>query len=304
MSRRCRATQLAVLLCVLSSAGLDAALGAEDSQAQPTRAVVLIHGFDGGPEDWRGTERVLRAEGFEPLLLQWQPDGAANVTEAAHEVVGPAIEQLLGEAGYGPDQTFHLVTHSLGGLIGRVLLEKPGRSSVLGSRVRSLVMLSTPNQGARTGLARAACHSYHEAHWRPLACDMIAGSPFLMDLGAARPASQSSAYLSIGVEAAALYFPAPPFDGDGDGHRSGHDNAVMAEAAYLSSAPFVIWRGRSQGNHFRVPCSSVVNGWIVDFLRDGQVPVPSRARVPSGNSCKGLGKKAWRRAWDARRAGL
>lgn len=266
-----------------------AAAAAGSSQAP----VVLIHGFDGGPEDFRGTELVLEARGFDPLLLDWQPVAAEGVLQVAHGVIEPAIEALLEEAGYGPDSSFHLVGHSLGGLLARVLLEQPRPGATLAPRVLSLVMLSTPNQGARTGIARAACHTYHHAIWRPLACDMVVGSALLDELGGSRPEGVQAPYLSIGVEANGLYFPARPYDGDGDGHRSSHDNAVMAEAAYLGGAPFVLWRGRTQSNHFRGPCSSVVNGWIADFMSDGTVPVAEARRVPSGNSCHGLSKKDW-----------
>jgi len=258
--------------------------------------VVLVHGFDGGPEDWRGTAEVLESQGFAPLLLDWQPGSATGVAEVANAVIAPAVESALESAGYGSSDSFHLVGHSLGGLLARVLLERPGSSTALVTRVRSLVMISTPNQGARTGLARAACHGYHEPAWRPLACDMVAGSAFLEELGRSRPEGVLSPYLSIGVEAPAVFFPAPPYDGDGDGRSSGHDNAVMAEASYLHGAPFVIWRGRRRANHHRVLCSSVVNAWIAGFLRDATVPKPPPTRMTSADSCHGVSKKAWLRA--------
>ena len=276
-----------------------AAATAGSSQAP----AVLIHGFDGGPEDFRGTAAVLASRGFDPLLLEWQPASAEGVMQVAHGVIEPAIEALLEEAGYGPDSSFHLLGHSLGGLLARVLLEQPRPGATLAPRVLSLVMLSTPNQGARTGIARAACHTYLHPIWRPLACDMVHGSAFLDALGDSRPEAVQAPYLSIGVEANGLYFPACPYDGDGDGRRSSHDNAVMAEAAWLGDTPFVLWRGRTQSNHFRAPCSSVVNGWIADFMSDGTVPVAEARRVPSGNSCHGISKKDWLGAREAEAGG-
>lgn len=298
MQRRYLQLIFAALLLAPSAAD------AGSSQAGARTPVVLIHGFDGGPEDFRGTESVLEARGFHPLMLDWQPGSAEGVMQVAHRVIEPAVEALLEDAGYGPDSRFHLLGHSLGGLLARVLLEQPATGSALAPRVLSLVMLSTPNQGARTGIARAACHLYHHPVWRPLACDMVVGSAFLEQLGGSRPEAVQSPYLSIGVEATGLYFPARPYDGDGDGHRSAHDNAVMAEAAWLGDAPFVLWRGRTQSNHFRAPCSSVVNGWIADFLRDGIVPVPEAGRMRSGNNCHGISKKAWLRAREASSDGV
>jgi len=300
LPRRYPLLLLALALVTSPSVSLGGSpVGSDSRSAQvstPRIPVVLVHGFDGGPEDWRGTAEVLEAQGFDPLLLDWGPGSATGAAEVANTVLAPAVEGVLQSAGYVPGDSFHLVGHSLGGLLARVLIEWPGSAVTLAPRVRSLVMISTPNQGARTGLARAACHLYHEPRWRPLACDMVEGSTFLETLGSARPEDVEIPYLSIGAEAAAVLFPAPPYDGDGDGRSAGHDNAVMAEASYLAGAPFVTWRGRRRASHHRVLCSSVVNGWIADFLRDGTVPAPPPGRLASEDSCHGVSKKAWLRA--------
>ena len=84
------------------------------------------------------------------------------------------------------------------------------------------------------------------------------------------------------------------FEADGDGKGSGHDNAVMAEAVHMDGAPFAIWRGWDQHDHFHVTCSQEVLGWLVAFFRDGtEPPAPQRRRRWGGRACRGLAKSRW-----------
>ena len=114
---------------------------------------------------------------------------------------------------------------------------------------------------------------------------MRARSAFLRELGASRGGDGSVPYLSIGVEAPRSFLLVPRFDGDGDGLARGNDNTVMTESAALDGAPFAVWRGRSESDHFSASCSSVVNRWIVQFLGSRILPEPSGARVASENIC-------------------
>lgn len=243
--------------------------------------------------------------------------------QVATQVVLPTIERALAGAGISRSSTFHVVTHSLGGLLLRYLLEHPdvdadepladgswrgdGRSDgdpTLRDRVLSLVLLSTPNQGARTGIAQMACNTYPRGNWRPLSCDILPEAPFQQLLGARMPGDLQVRYLAIGVEAAAPLFPALPYDGDGDGRGAGHDNAVMAEAVRLAGAPFAVWRGWEQSDHFHATCSTTINEWILGFVTDGTLPPSDSARHRGANACQGLPKGPWRAAWDVRQAEL
>jgi len=282
------------------------------------RAVVLVHGFDSGPEIWRGTARILEAHGFVPLPVLWAPEPGQRAPQVATRVLLPRIRDALEVAGVDPASGFHVVTHSLGGLLLRFLLEHPELDAdealpdgawrgdgvpdgdrTLQQRVRSLVMLSTPNQGARTGIARMACESYHRMAWRMLGCDMLPDSAFQRLLGTRKPPGLATRYLAIGVETPAPLFHARAYDGDGDGRGAGHDNAVMAEAARLEGAPFVVWRGWTQADHFQATCSSTVNSWVRLFLEDGSIPRQAPGRAAGGDACRGLAKLPWRKAWDA-----
>lgn len=281
------------------------------SAAEPpeVRPIVLVHGFGSDTDIWRGAEGPLRAAGFEPIAVRWRPAPGRRAPQVAIEVLRPAIDAALVEHGFPADSRFHAVTHSMGGLLLRFLIEHPfadvdtvwrmggwtgdGRPDgdpAFADRVASLVMISTPNRGARTGVAFAACGLFWDPDWRPLGCDLTPGSPFVRHLGARKPAGLGTPYLSIGVSTLAQMFFVPPFDGDGDGRARGHDNAVMAEAVHVAGGAFALWRGWRQSDHFHVTCSAEVIDWIAAFAAAGTLPPPAAPRSPSVNACAGIPK--------------
>ena len=232
---------------------------------------------------WRGAETVLREAGFEPVPVAWEPEKGMGVQESADRVLFPAIRDALTARGRPAETPFHAVGHSTGGLLVRWLAEQT-ESPGAREQVRSVALLSTPNQGARTGVARIACQSFRQP-WRSLACDLIPGSVALRTLGT--KAAGDMPYLTVGVETLPNLLPVPFFDGDGDGVAHSHDNAVMAESAWLDGATFRIWRGRKNRSHFTVSCSSTVNDWLVAFLRGEALPEQATGRQPSEDLCRG-----------------
>ena len=220
---------------------------------------MLVHGFDSHPDIWRGTERVLREAGRTSVLIHWRPPvPGARSRETAVSVLLPAIGDGLEAAGYPRDAPFDVVTHSMGGLLMRLLLEHTDLHGdpTLPARVGSLAMLSPPHQGARTGIAGIACGTYRDPLWRDIVCDLKAGSALLERLGSTKPEGVPTRYLSIGVATGAPFIPVPLYDGDGDGRPAGHDNAVMAESGALpgEGSAFVIWRGWDRHDHFSASC--------------------------------------------------
>ncbi len=290
---------LAALALLAGFAGPTVPPAGASSDAASARPVVLIHGFDSHPDIWRGTERLLRDAGRVPILLHWRPrTEGARTKETAVDVILPAIRDGLVAAGFEADAPFDVVTHSLGGLLMRVLLERAADHGDVGlpERVGSLAMLSPPHRGARTGIATIACAGYRDPAWRDIVCDLKPGSELLRELGPRKPEHVPTRYLSIGVATGAPFFLVPLYDGDGDGRPAGHDNAVMAESAWLPgpASDFVIWRGWDRPDHFTSSCSAEVNRWILGFLERGTVPVPAKGRVRGGDACAGVTKAAWR----------
>ncbi len=260
--------------------------------------VVLIHGFDSDPDIFRGAERWLPEQGLDPVLVGWRPEEGQDAFATATDVVLPAIEAGLAEAGHPPGAGFAVIAHSMGGLMVRYLLEHARPD--LEQRLRALVMISAPNHGPRTGVANHACAGYPDRAWRRLGCDLRPRSPLITTLGRLPPSGLADRYLSIGVESFEPMIPIPAYDGDGDGVALGHDKAVMAESGWLDGVPFVVWRawGR-RGDHFGTTCAEGVNRWAVDFIVDGTVPEPPPRRVRAVDLCRGLSKKRWRREREA-----
>lgn len=263
-------------MLIAATARADEAEPPAETSAAPV-PVVLVHGFASHPRMWRGTARLLEEAGFLPVPVAWEPEEGMGIPEAARDVLAPRVEEALAALGVPPDAPLFAVGHSTGGLLLRWLVQQEGWD-----RIQRLALLSTPNHGARTGVARIACDTYRQP-WRAVACDLIPGSAALEALGPLAPSEVPT--LSVGVETVPNLLPAPLYDGDGDGRAHTHDNAVMAESAWLEGATFRIWRGRRHRSHFSVSCSSAVNGWVLAFFRGESVPEQARGLQVSEDVC-------------------
>ena len=106
--------------------------------------IVLVHGLFGfdrlhvGPwtlfEYFRGIPAALRAEGNRVLVARLSP--MASVAERAAQ-----LKQQLDRA--LPNEPFHLIGHSMGGLDARYLISRLG----MAERVLSLTTIGTPHRG-------------------------------------------------------------------------------------------------------------------------------------------------------------
>lgn len=265
--------------------------------ADPGRAVVFLHGFASRADIWRGAEIAAVEAGLDPVLVEWAPGDLRSARETATSVLLPAIEAALEARGHAPGGPFDVVAHSMSGLLMRYLIEQARPD--LGDRIGSLVMISTPHRGARTGVANWACAVWSDPGWRALGCELRPTSDLVQSLGFVVPAGSATRYLSVGVESYEPLNPIPPYDADGDGVALGHDKAVMTESAMLDGAPFVVWRAWGRpGDHFGVTCTGEVNAWAREFIATGAVPTPSEVRVRATNLCRGRSKREWN---DARR---
>ncbi|MFO0913384.1 MAG: alpha/beta fold hydrolase [Pirellulales bacterium] len=110
--------------------------------AKPTdgRPVVLVlHGYNAGPETLQGMLDALRERHFVYGYFVYPNDGPIPDAAVAlrHE-----LEQLAKDH---PDIPVALVTHSMGGLVARAVLESPEFTA---TNVRRLIMIAPPNQGS------------------------------------------------------------------------------------------------------------------------------------------------------------
>jgi pimeloyl-ACP methyl ester carboxylesterase len=254
--------------------------------------VVLVHGFASRSDIWDGLVPLLRARGFDPRPVDWSPGPGMDALACAREQVRPALVAAAGE-GSGP---LAVVGHSMGGLLlRRLLLDDPA----LGERVRHGVTISTPHQGTRTGIDAVACHSFRDRLWRPLACELNPRNAMMRALGGRVQAGEATRWVAIGVESPAPFFLLPVWDGDGDGRPHGHDNAVMAEAARLDGAPFLLFSGSRMASHFRVTCASPVAESVVRALEGRGDLAEALLERPARDLCRP--ERDAGRGWEARR---
>ncbi|MGI8809761.1 MAG: esterase/lipase family protein [Acidimicrobiales bacterium] len=216
--------------------------------------VVLIAGVMSRGAGFARLTAALQRKGtpvldFDPAAPGTQPFTLAPVAADQHigdvaaTMLQPAVEAALRRAGYDQErQHVDVVAHSVGGLLARFLVERPGGpvDPTWAARVDDLVMVATPNHGSAFGswLARTE----HHANWNGIAGDFQPRSPFLTDLGTAEPAGE--VYTVIGGEAWPLNWLRS--DDDGDGRSHGHDGVVPAESPALTGAPLAI-EPRSHG---------------------------------------------------------
>ena len=259
---------LVLLICLLPA-----------TLARSATPVVLVHGFASRPVIWDGLVPLLRARGFDPLPVQWGPEGTTDAVTCARTVLRPRIDAALA----GKDGPIEVVGHSMGGLLLRFLVRD---DPVFAARVERGVTISAPHQGTRTGIDTIACRAFADRSWRPLACALAPESPLQRALGGRVAPDETTRWFSIGVETTTPYLLLPPWDGDGDGRGHGHDNAVMAEAARLLGAPFAIFRGAPMASHFRATCAGPVAETVVRALEGSEDPAAALAIRPVVDLCQ------------------
>jgi triacylglycerol lipase len=114
--------------------------------------LVLNHGFLGfatihGIAYFNGVKDHLTAKfpGLRILVAQVPPEGTIEVRGAE---LGNQILQAMGPGGaLNPDETVHIIAHSMGGLDARFLLS-PDNLSNMADRIVSLTTISTPHKGS------------------------------------------------------------------------------------------------------------------------------------------------------------
>lgn len=122
----------------LSGEGLTQPDAATDGGSQ--RLVVLVHGFNSDSASTDGLLGGPRDAGFPWAVFDYPND------QAIAESAGLLSAELKRLKRQQPDRRVTLLTHSMGGLIARAVVEDPQLDS---GNVDQLIMVAPPNQGTR-----------------------------------------------------------------------------------------------------------------------------------------------------------
>ncbi|MCW2678792.1 MAG: lipase class 2 [Frankiales bacterium] len=222
-----------------------------------TYPVVLVHGWTGQGSSWNSMIPKLQAQGmtvldFDPNLagtqaMSYAPSSGQHVPLLAKQVQGK-IQTALANNGYPATQKVDIVAHSMGGLVSRFLVEKPGADvdswtstgwsgdgvadirTDWASRVDDLIMLGTPNHGTWEAWVPGTIGAF--GAWNASGGDMKPNSVFLQKMGYAEKAGEY--YTAIGGDPAYGQF--LRYDYTGDGVKHGFDGVVPAESPALTGA--------------------------------------------------------------------
>ena len=151
---------------VVSTAPIDAEF--------PYPPVVLVHGWNSGPEIWDNYVAWLENDGFTQIWVadNIEPCGVPGEVDFNLNALNLAdfINAQAAATGYPDDGVINIVAHSMGGLISRRLLAYPPPD--FNFQVDNLVMLGTPNLGTkRAELACAPSPNWCEEH--PVLCGTV-----------------------------------------------------------------------------------------------------------------------------------
>ncbi len=120
--------------------------------------VVLIHGLQGGHDSLAELQRELIREGHACVTYAYPNDGP--LVDSAQRLAGD-----LRSAKLPADTSLILITHSMGGLVARRMLEDPDLDD---SRVGQLIMICPPNWGSNLAYLPASLDWHEHLHDRPV----------------------------------------------------------------------------------------------------------------------------------------
>ena len=106
-----------------------------------THLVVCLHGMFRTKETWRPMVRALSESGAHAIALNY-PSSQRDL-----EAIADQVERVLADPPPNA-KTVSFVTHSMGGLVARVLLGRPDAAWRSRLTPKRLVMIATPNRGA------------------------------------------------------------------------------------------------------------------------------------------------------------
>ncbi|MBN2224121.1 MAG: hypothetical protein JW765_05550 [Deltaproteobacteria bacterium] len=212
---RYRITIILTIFIILSSSAASA-LSTAKTAGQPTRVIVLVHGFMDTRFHLYFMEKQLISEGF-VVINKTYPSVTMSIEECADYLAG--VIQHGTENIEGPYE-LNFVTHSMGGLVARCYL-----SRYCPPQAKRLVMIATPNRGV-TKAELAARLPLADRVLGPALMEMAQGKDYLCALCGGAPS------ITFGVIAGGK--------GDGEGYSAlipdDDDGTVAVRSAYLPGA--------------------------------------------------------------------
>ena len=110
-----------------------------EDEATERPLVVLIHGLNSRPEEIEGLLAAVDEAGFARGTFRYPND--QSILDSA-ELLAKELAKIAQEY---PDRSVSLVTHSMGGLVARAVIEDPQLDP---GNVRQLIMVAPPNHGS------------------------------------------------------------------------------------------------------------------------------------------------------------
>jgi triacylglycerol lipase len=135
---RMKLTETIALILLLQPV-FPAMAGSDAGETKPAGNVVLLHGLARSDKSFKRMQRALKEHGYVTCNIAY-PSTRYAMEKLVTDFVLPEIYKCFGEA---PSQPIDFVTHSMGGIIVRVIGQQ-------GTPIRfgNVVMLSPPNKGS------------------------------------------------------------------------------------------------------------------------------------------------------------
>ena len=116
--------------------------------AEFPETVLLLHGFFQTRNIWEIMEKRLRRDGYGVISLNLGGLFWRFNTEAIHKQAEFINEKMEGICSKYSLNNFHIIGHSMGGLVAKSYIQTSGGSK----RAKSLITLGTPHHGTPTAL--------------------------------------------------------------------------------------------------------------------------------------------------------
>ncbi len=111
------------------------------AKSESATRVVLVHGIFQNGHSFIPMKKQLEKQGFDCIIPKLKPADARSGLETLAAQLQREIEQK-----WGKDAEFHIVAHSMGGLVSRYYLQELGGHE----HCQTLVTLATPHYGTKT----------------------------------------------------------------------------------------------------------------------------------------------------------